>query len=325
MKTLCYDACKDYTILNKGGNRLKDHKQTSKKLKIVLAIVIGVVFLAAAGAYAYTNYFFKSIVSEDSPSLSKPEEPQEDQVNVLFVGVANGLSDTIMLCNFDPKTNAAKIISIPRDTYFPREGYNHPAQKKINAVFGSQGADGLVSSVEGLTGVNINYYLKFDYKTVETVVDALGGLKYTIPRRMDYDDPADDLHIHFPKGTVIEKGSDIVKALRWRKNNDGSGYTDGDIDRIDNQHKIVQLGIDRLLSGNIPLNIVKVQKPIMNDIKTNMPPDQIIYYMTKLNDINPENIEFSTLPGVAEYVEGLSFFLPNKEKMAEIFLPMKSN
>jgi LCP family protein required for cell wall assembly len=295
---------------------VENNKNPKKKKRKVIIIAVAAILLVVISAYGYTTYFFHAIVTEESHSVTKPEEP-EAKVNVLFIGVADGLSDTIMLCNYDPKTDEIKIVSIPRDTYFPRAGYVHPAQKKINSVYGSQGADGLVNSVEGLTGVNINYYWKFDYKTVEAVVDAIGGVPYTIPRNMDYDDPADDLHIHFAQGAVIEKGSDIVKALRWRKNNNGSGYAEGDLGRIKNQHEIIKLGIDKLLSGNMAVNIIKVQQPVMKDVKTNMPADQILYYLTKLRDVHSEKMSFSMIPGNAEYEEGVSFFIPDKDKMTE--------
>jgi LCP family protein required for cell wall assembly len=306
---------------------LESRSQRNKKKKVITRVVvialICILVLGAAGYY-YTTYFFNNIVNEESPSVNEPKKP-DSAINVLLVGVADGMSDTIMLCNYNPNTDETKIISIPRDTYYPRPNYNKPAQKKINAVYGAEGIDGLVRSVTDLTGVEINYYWKFDYDAVEAIVDAIGGVEYTIPYNMNYDDEPDDLHIHFAKGTVISKGSDIVKALRWRKNNENKGgYAEGDIGRIKTQHEIIKAGLNKLFS-NIAINAIKIQKPIMEHVKTNMPSNKIIFYLGKLNGVNIDNISFGALPGEAKDMEGLSFFIADKEAMKELFSSFSDN
>jgi len=239
------------------------------------------------------------------------------RVNVLVIGVAKNLSDTIMLASYDMEKDKVDIISIPRDTYYPREGYKHAAQKKINAVYGSSGAEGLVKAVEDITSLDINYYVKFDYEAVKAIVDGIGGIEVEVPNDMNYDDPVDDLHIHFKKGQIVKDGEDIIKLLRWRKNNKGGGYKDGDLGRIKMQQHIVRLGIEKLLSGNVVSNFIKLQGPIKEYVETNMSPNEMMYFANKGKNVKSENICFHTLPGKAKTMEGLSFFVINKEKLKE--------
>jgi len=275
--------------------------------------------LIAAAGYGFAYYFLNSISIEGG---AEGYPVPEKRVNVVVMGVAKGLADSIMLCSFDPKGGAVDVLSIPRDTYIERKGHKTSANNKINSSYGRGGADNVVKSVSSLTGVNVHYYIKVDYEAVKAVVDAIGGIKVTVPMDMNYDDPADDLHIHFEKGQVVSEGEDIIKLLRYRKNNKGGGYKEGDLGRVKMQQEIVKLGMEKVLKGNLLLNFMKLQSPIKEYVKTNMSPKQMMFYITKAKKINKENIRMQTIPGRADMINRLSFFVVNKEKMDEVLKPI---
>ncbi|MEA4847595.1 MAG: LCP family protein [Clostridiaceae bacterium] len=290
----------------------------SNKKKIIIAVVILIVLIAAAG-YGFTYNFLNSISVEDG---AEGYPVPEKRVNVVVMGVAKGLADTIMLVSFDPEDGAADVISVPRDTYIERKGHKISANNKINSSYGRGGADNVAESVAALTGVNVHYYAEVDYEAVKALVDAIGGIKVTIPMDMNYDDPADDLHIHFEKGQVVSKGEDIIKLLRYRKNNKGGGYKDGDLGRVKMQQEIVKLGIEKVLRGNIVTNFLKLQDPVKEYVKTNMSPKQMMYYITKAKKIKKENVSLYTIPGRADTINKLSFYVVNMEKMEELLKPI---
>lgn len=283
--------------------------------KVFFRNLIILVLLIAAGTYGYFYYFLNSLsVAGGAEGYPIPGK----RVNVLVIGVAKGLADTMMLASFNPVDKDVQIYSIPRDTYYERKGSNGTAQHKINASYGKGKAEGVVKSVEGLTGVPVNYYVQIDYNAVESIVDAVGGLDVEVPQDMKYDDPADDLHINFVKGQVISEGEDIVKILRWRKNNRGGGYNEGDLGRVKMQQEVVKLGIEKVIKGNLVLNFMKLQGPIQDNVKTNMTPKQMMFYITKASVVKSENINLQTLPGTTKNINGLSFFVVNKEKMQDM-------
>jgi LCP family protein required for cell wall assembly len=282
--------------------------------KVFFRNLIILLLLIAVGGYGYFYYFLNSLsVAGGAAGYPVPQ----NRVNVLVVGVAKGLADSLMLTSFNPKTDDVQIYSIPRDTYYVRKGHSAGAQRKINASYGNGKTESVVKSVEGLTGVQIHYYVEIDYNAVASIVDALGGLKVEVPQNMNYDDPADDLHIHFEKGQVIKDGKDIVKILRWRKNNKGGGYKEGDLGRIKMQQEVVKLGIEKVTKGNLVLNFMKLQGPIKDNIKTNMTPNQMMFYIRKASSVKSENIKQATLPGDAKTIGGLSFFVASEDKMKE--------
>ncbi len=294
-----------------GGKFLKNNK-----MKNILKFILILILVFAISLYSLTYVFLNKLtVGEGAEGYPKPD----NTVNVLVFGVAKGLSDSMMLCKLDTKKDEIQIYSIPRDTYFPRKGHNNTAQKKINASYGNGGADEVVKSVSQLTGVPINFYVEVDYNAVKSIVDSIGGIEVEIPNNMNYDDPMDNLHIHFEKGQVVKNGDDIIKLLRWRKNNKGGGYPEGDLGRIKMQQQIVKLGFEKVLNGNVILNIFKLQDPITKNVKTNMTPNQMLYYATKAKDVKVEKINISTIPGTTKTIDGLSFFVAEKKKLSEIF------
>lgn len=283
--------------------------------KVFFRNIIILVLLIAVGSFSYFYYFLNTLsVAGGAEGYPIPAK----RVNVLVIGVAAGLADTMMLASFNPGDKDVQIYSIPRDTFYERKGSTGTANKKINASYGKGKAEGVVKSVEGLTGVPIHYYVQIDYNAVESIVNAVGGIEVEVPMDMNYDDPADDLQIHFEKGQVIQKGEDIVRILRYRKNNKGGGYKEGDLGRIKMQQEVVKLGIEKVVKGNLVLNFMKLQDPIQDNVKTNMTPKQMMFYITKASAVKSENINLQTLPGTTKDINGLSFFVVNKEKMQEM-------
>lgn len=283
--------------------------------KVFFRNLIILVLVIAASTFGYFYYFLNSLsVAGGAEGYPVPGK----RVNVLVLGVANGLADSMMLASFNPGDKDVQIYSIPRDTYYERKGSKGTAQHKINASYGKGKAEGVVKSVEGLTGVPIHYYVQIDYNAVESIVNAVGGIKVEVPQNMNYDDPADDLHIHFEKGQVIKDGDDIVRILRYRKNNKGGGYAEGDLGRIKMQQEVVKLGIEKVIKGNLVLNFMKLQDPIKENVKTNMTPKQMMFYITKAGAVQSENINLQTLPGTTKNINGLSFFVVSKEKMQDM-------
>ncbi len=290
------------------------------KIKKIATVAAVLICLIAAGGYAFT-YFFLNSISIEGGAEGYPVP--EKRVNVVVMGVANGLADSIMLCSFDPKDGAVDVFSIPRDTYVARKGHKTSANNKINSFYGRGGADAVAESVASLTGVDVHYYVKVDYKAVKAIVDAIGGIRTTVPMNMDYDDPVDGLHIHFKEGQVVSKGEDIIKLLRYRKNNKGGGYKEGDLGRVKMQQEIVKLGMEKVLKGNIVTNFMKLQGPIKEYVKTNMSPKQMMFYITKAQKVKKESIRLQTIPGRADMINRLSFYVVNDKKMNEILSSIK--
>ena len=140
----------------------------------------------------------------------------------------NGGSDTNILVMVDPDQGEINAVSIPRDTLI-NTSWNIP---KINAAYNVGGVERLCQELSNLLGIPVDYYVAVDLEGFVELVDAIGGVNFEVPIDMDYDDPTQNLHIHFKKGMQYLNGEDALKVVRFRQNNDGTGYGTMDIGRI---------------------------------------------------------------------------------------------
>lgn len=261
----------------------------------------------------------------DNPLL--PEDTDEnsfdymfensERINILLLGMEGPRTDTIMVASFDPEEKQLDLVSIPRDTYYPRDGYDRADKKKINAVYGDTGIEGVEAAVSDvLLGMPIDYYVKVKYDGVEKVVDSLGGVPVNVPMRMKYDDPYDDppLHINLQKGNQVLLGEEAVQFLRFRKNNDGTGYPDGDVGRTRAQQEFMKAAFKKTLSYRLPI----VANTVIKYVKTDIPLAQVAKLATSAVGMTAEDLETHSLPGGAFTSQHLSYFMSDVEKTAEL-------
>lgn len=238
-----------------------------------------------------------------------------NRINILLLGMEGARTDTIMVASFDPDSKKINLISVPRDTYYPRNDHHNADKKKMNAIYYDEGVSGCESAVSDiLLGMPIHYYVRVKYNGVEKVVDSLGGVPVYVPMNMEYDDPYDSppLRIRLSKGQQTLNGKKAVEFLRFRKNNDGTGYPDGDIGRIKAQQDFMKAAFKKTLSYRLPI----VANTVVKYVKTDIPLSEVASMATSAVGMSSQDLSTYSLPGEAVYSEGLSFFLPNVEDTA---------
>ena len=152
----------------------------------------------------------------DKPEVQTGTKTRREGIRTfLLVGMEQSFAntDTLMVGMIDTNEKTVDIVSIPRDTC-AKVVYE---SKKINGVYAySGGIDGLVNAVEDMTGFPIDSYIMVNVKGFVSLVDTVGGVNFNVPYNMNYDDPTQNLHIHFNTGEQYLSGSDAVKVVRWR-------------------------------------------------------------------------------------------------------------
>lgn len=230
-----------------------------------------------------------AIVSSDSPFYA--EFQNSKRVNVLVMGVNRGLTDTIMLVSYDTERQKVAVISIPRDTYYYRQGYARPEAHKINAIYAKDGAVGTARAVSDvLLGIPINYYMVVDYDAVKKVVDAMGGVPMDIPRDMNYSDPWDKppLRISIPKGKQVLDGEKAVQFLRYRH-----GYPDADIGRVKAQQTFVRAAFKQAVGPDL----FKVIRITLENVDSDIPLKAAAGLGKKAATLSEEDLETYLTPG----------------------------
>lgn len=296
---------------------------------MVLLIVLSIMFFSLTdnNAEVNTDRTGESVTdgkgeeadsTQDEPDLESLIEAR-DRVNVLCFGIDGGRADTIMLVSYDYENKLVDVVSIPRDTYHYIEGYESGGQKKINAVYGMRdigGGEGLKDQVADLLNIPIDYYVEIDYNGFENIIDAMGGVEYEIPFPMHYDDPyaSPPLHIHFDKGLQTLNGEEAVEFLRWRKNNGQAGQ--GDLPRIERQLDFLMTAAKQTIGPKLP-GIVSIG---FDNVHTDMTFTKASYYAAKSIGMDFNDIRTYTLPGEAEYIGGVSYYIHDSEATEQLFM-----
>ncbi|ABR48468.1 cell envelope-related transcriptional attenuator [Alkaliphilus metalliredigens QYMF] len=244
-----------------------------------------------------------------------------DRTHVLVFGVddpdgnsgARTRADTIMVLSLDPKMNNPLLLSIPRDTRV-----NIPGRKsmdKINHAHAYGGRELLVSTVEGLLEIEIDYYLRLNYEAVREVVDTLGGIEVDVAVDMKYEDPYDDppLSINIPKGNQVLDGINAMHFLRFR-----SGYASQDLGRIQAQQQFVQALIKE---GLAPWNLIKTPKLLsvfFQHVDTNLTMGKILTMGVNSINLDTDNMTKITLPGTPKMINRVSYIVVDENELKEI-------
>lgn len=298
-------------------------KQRKRRLMLMSGVLTAIIAAIVFTVIYFYNFFGK--FSTDGVSVAPNEVKAKEPVNILVLGLDIGdvnqkdnesikRTDTIMVLHYEPKNNAASLISVPRDMLIKVNKKNN----KINAAYAIGGEKLIQSEIEKLIEADINYIVKIDYEGFRALVDAVGGVEMYIERNMYYDDYAQDLHIRFNKGeTVLLDGKKAEEFFRWRKNNDGTGFANGDLDRIENQHKFINKLIEKCTSPAIITNIKGILDVLPAYVKTNMSPSKIISYGLGLKDLDKSNVTTATLQGDLKTIGGASYVVYNRNMNIE--------
>ena len=245
---------------------------------------------------------------------------ESNRRNILVLGLEEIRSDVMILASFDKDAQILDVISIPRDTYIHRKGYNSGPERKINAIYYSNGIRGVKQAGEHILKIPIDNHVIIDYKGVSQIVDTIGGVEVDVPFHMKYDDPTANppLHIDIKEGKQVLDGKDSVDFIRWRKNNNNSiNYIDGDLGRIKAQHEFLKSLLSK--SRN---NLIKIASPIYNYLDMDLNILEILMIARDANGIDDKNVRFYTLPGDHEFrsVDGdlYSYYIYDREEIEKL-------
>ncbi len=290
----------------KNNKKKKAKKKTWKKILLIFILVI----LVAGGVFAYKVHkngggmtgMLATVVGHDENTKKNLGE-----FRVLILGISTDqeevdLTDTIMVASYNPNTQKATLLSIPRDTYTGKTPARATAYEKINALYSRKHRpDETLKAVNEITGLNIEYYVVVKTEALIKLVDVIGGITFNVPIDMDYDDPTQNLHIHLKAGEQQLDGDKAEQLVRFRHNNDGTSYPeeygDNDVGRMRTQREfIMQVVKQTAKPGNIFKlgEILDVAKEyVITNIDFNTAKDYIPYAV----EFNTEDLLTATLPG----------------------------
>ena len=181
-------------------------------------------------------------LSRDLAAELVPGVARDDPIFVLAIGsdarpgdsVTRSRADSLHIIGMNPKTGAASILGIPRDSYVPIPG---AGTDKINAALFHGGPELVVDTVERLSGIRMDGYLLTGFEDFRAAVSEVGGVRIQIPYAMN--DAASGAH--FRPGPTRLDGPEALAFSRNRHDAPG-----GDFGRSLNQGRVLLAGAREL-------------------------------------------------------------------------------
>ncbi|MEV6864272.1 LCP family protein [Streptosporangium subroseum] len=258
-----------------GGDPSPDQGRTKNRLSVGAWIGIaltGVMVAVTLGGYKIYHDLDSGIKREKVP-LGEDRPPETGALNVLVVGsdsresaenkkygqtTVGERTDTIILLHLSPNRDKATLLSFPRDSMVqvpackqPKTGVMVPAGlKQINAAFNEGGIACTWATIESLTKIRINHFVKVDFSGFKGIVDALGGIDICLPKDV-FDKKA---KLDLKKGEQTVMGETALAYVRARYAlGDGS-----DTDRIKRQQVFLTQVMKKATSTSLLTDLSKL-------------------------------------------------------------------
>lgn len=310
-------------------------KRTGLKILLVILLIIvaiGVCFVIKSNQNGGGMQGMIATLVGHNPETLKDLEPLYFLVLGESVSGDSRLTDTIIVCKYDPKMQSASMMSIPRDTYTGNDRANATAYYKINNAYrAGEAPENTLKVVNKITGLDIKYYVWVNTNVLKELVDAIGGVYFDVPIDMYYThDIEQNLVIDLKKGYQLLDGNKAEQVVRFRHNNDGSTYPAEygmeDYGRMRTQRAFITATIEQTLK---PENILKVGDFIdiaYRNIKTNLSVDIVKDYLPYAVNFSTENLQTGVLPGTDKFVDATGTWMyfhdtqKTKELVDELFL-----
>lgn len=204
-------------------------------------------------------------------------------------------------------------------------------EAKVNtAAYG--GTSCVVKTIENFTDIDIDYYVKINFKGVVNLVDALGGITVKVPKDLC----EQDSERRWGKNTIcIKKGNQHLngeETLAFARNR--HAFVRADFDRVQNQQLIVEALIKEAKNIRSVKAFYKILDAVSNNVDTNMKTKEMLSFYNVGKDMlinvlttnnNVLNIQKTELSGYSLTINNSYTFQYYKQSIKQISDAMKIN
>ncbi|QNO38936.1 LCP family protein [Protaetiibacter sp. SSC-01] len=315
---------------------------------VALAAVSGT---AAYGAVVSTS----GIGLLDAIFAERPTvEPVDGRYNILLLGGDAGPDrqgmrpDSISVASVDAETGQVTLIGIPRNLenvpfsegspmweVLPN-GYDCGSGCIIDYLYtygeldwaylypdaeangSSPGIEAMRDAVEGVTGLEIPFFVIIDMQGFADLIDAMGGIDITVTERVPYGANEDEHGNSLPPAGYFEPG-DYHMDGGWALTYARTRYGTSDYTRMQRQRQVQEAILDQFTPGNVLSNFVGIAEAGKQVVKTDIP-KQMLSYFVQLGekakeqevvsydltppDVDPENPDYAFIRAKVQELVG---------------------
>jgi len=216
--------------------------------------------------------------------------------NVLLLGGDSGAGrwgmrpDSITIASIDDETGRTVLISLPRnmqnfpfaegsvmEEQFP-DGFDEDYLNGVSTwaadnveLFGDSehpGVDATIMAVEGITGLDINYWAMVNLEGFKDLVDAVGGVTLNVRQAIPVGLPHDSFYTHIEPGVRKLDGFEALWFARARHDSD-------DYSRMARQKCVLNAMLQQISPQSAVRNFQRIAEASSAMISTSIPADEV--------------------------------------------------
>lgn len=217
----------------------------------------------------------------------------QEPFNVFISGIdvsgpitTNSRSDVNIIMTVNPNTKQILLTTTPRDYYVTIPNVSGDARDKLTHA-GIYGVDASMATLENLYGIDISYYARVNFTSLETIVDALGGVD--VNSEVEFARGGYSYH----KGVNHMNGAEALFFSRERYS-----FNEGDNQRGKNQEAVLTAIIQKATSPAIIKSANAILESVASCVETNMTQEEMSKFINmQLSDGASWNIESQAATG----------------------------
>lgn len=226
------------------------------------------------------------IKQEKQADVSEPFNVFISGIDVAGPITTNSRSDVNIIMTVNPQTRKILLTTTPRDYYVTIPNVSGEQRDKLTHA-GIYGVDASMNTLESLYGIGISYYARVNFTSLETIVDALGGVD--VNSEVEFTAQG----YSFTKGMNHMDGKQALAFSRERYS-----FQEGDNQRGKDQEAVLTAIINKATSPAILKSANEILASVSDCVETNMTQDEMAKFINmQLNDGGSWSIESQAATG----------------------------
>ncbi|MGD8374145.1 MAG: LCP family protein [Candidatus Woesebacteria bacterium] len=251
------------------------------------------------------NDFYQNLVVLDTFTVKVATSSDSVKTDVTrpfviyFSGADGGInstarSDSNIVVVVNPQTHKILMVNTPRDYYVQLHDVGDIKDKLTHA--GIYGINTSLKTLEDLYDVDINYYLKFDFNSLISLVDILGGVDVY----SEYDFSAGSYT--FTKGSNNMDGKKALAFARERYS-----FEQGDRVRGQNQQRLIEAIIQKIATPKTLVNYQQILQTLNNKVQTNASTEMVAGLINQqMNSLSKWQVKSISVDGAGKKTQAYS-------------------
>ena len=246
------------------------------------------------------------LTMETAPIMSSGELVEDKEVmNILLLGTdelgqgfnTNSRSDVIILVSINKRAQTVKLVSFSRGIAAPfMEGQYKGKYEWITNLHRWGGANMVMMAIEECFKVECDYFVRVNFNTVKTVVDAIGGVDIELTKK-----EADYMNWYNRNEVDVRTTTTQKDCVEGWNNLDGGmalhfarlRRIDDDFARMDRQRKVILAAVNKLKGSDLMTlnNLADLALPLIQTNMSTLEIAKLILYAPTFLDSDFDQLE----------------------------------